>query len=785
MVATMKDIEDRPLAKKQRRNGKAEDGAAAAERRKQIDAERRQLPAWAARDKLLALLQEHRTLVLVGETGSGKTTQIPQFLLHARFGSQSKPAPGAATVKSAAATEASTPIQGPATDRAPSESHADGADRVPDGAPSSSGRDAGGDGLGGDGGGAVNGSGKPSGGGWGGAIAVTQPRRVAAMTVARRVAEEMGTKLGQKVGYAIRFEDVTSPSTRIKYMTDGLLLREALVDPALRRYRIVIIDEAHERTVHTDVLFGLLKGVQARRGDDFRLIIMSATLDAARFVDYFPGAVAALIRGRQFPVQVMYTAKPEDNYLDAAINATLQVHSEEGDGDILVFLTGQDEIDSAERLLKDRLASMQPCLGSGAGGDGDGSRPSRELLVLPIYAALPPEQQMKVFEPAPDGQRKAILATNIAETSITIPGVRYVIDTGHVKARDYNAKLGLESLAVVPVSQAQARQRSGRAGREGPGKAFRLYTEADFGGLEPTTPPEITRCNLGSVVLQLKAMGIEDVLGFDFMDPPPRAAILRSLELLFALGALDSSGRLTADVGDRLARLPVDPMFGRVLLAAADMGCGLEAVGVVAMVSTENVFHMPRQKEREWRAARLKFLAREGDHLTLLNVFRGYREISKENNKARTAWCSDNFINIRAMRKAEDIYEQLLRFLGPPAPPGLGLPLASCGDDTTPLRRALTAGLFPHAAKLQPDGSYRVLATGRQVFLHPSSVLLDRKPDVLVFNELMHTSRTYARDAVAIEARWLPELAPAVFAAKASAAAAAVVPAAAAPPLRG
>eukprot|EP00198_Chlamydomonas_reinhardtii_P001306 XP_001690641.1 DEAH-box nuclear pre-mRNA splicing factor [Chlamydomonas reinhardtii] len=676
---------EKPRPKKQRRSGELrENDAAAAERRRRIDAERRQLPAWAARDKLLALLQQHRTLVLVGETGSGKTTQIPQFLLAAKFGKSS--------------------------------------------------------------------------GSKGACIAVTQPRRVAAMTVARRVAEEMGTKIGQQVGYAIRFEDVTSPATRIKYMTDGLLLREALVDPLLSRYRVVVIDEAHERTVHTDVLLGLIKGVQARRGDDFRLVVMSATLDAARFVDYFPGAVAALVRGRQFPVQVLYTARPEDNYLDAAINATLQVHGEEPEGDVLVFLTGQDEIDSAERLLKAAAAV--------------GGRP-RELLVLPIYAALPPEQQMKVFEPAPPGTRKAILATNIAETSITIPGVRYVIDTGHVKARDYNAKLGLESLAVVPVSQAQARQRSGRAGREGPGKAYRLYTEADFSQLAATTPPEITRCNLASVVLQLKAMGIDDVLGFDFMDPPPRTAILRSLELLFALGALDNSGKLTEEVGLRLSRLPVDPMFGRVLLAAAELGCGVEALAVVAMVSADNVFHTPRQKEAEWRAARLKFLSREGDHLTLLNVFRGFMELPKS-HKARTGWCSDNFINIRALRKAEDIYTQLVRFMGHPCPPGLGLPLATCGDETTPLRRALTAGLFPHAARLQPDGSYRVIATGRQVFLHPSSVLLERKPDCLVFNELMHTTRTYARDATAIEARWLPELAPAFFAAKASAATAGV-----------
>ncbi|PNW80770.1 hypothetical protein CHLRE_07g329150v5 [Chlamydomonas reinhardtii] len=761
---------EKPRPKKQRRSGELrENDAAAAERRRRIDAERRQLPAWAARDKLLALLQQHRTLVLVGETGSGKTTQIPQFLLAAKFG-KSSGSKGA--VPDDGADEGAAAGPGPGSARTAATAPAAGGHRAYGG---------------------------------GQCIAVTQPRRVAAMTVARRVAEEMGTKIGQQVGYAIRFEDVTSPATRIKYMTDGLLLREALVDPLLSRYRVVVIDEAHERTVHTDVLLGLIKGVQARRGDDFRLVVMSATLDAARFVDYFPGAVAALVRGRQFPVQVLYTARPEDNYLDAAINATLQVHGEEPEGDVLVFLTGQDEIDSAERLLKDRLSSLpaaarmagvvgaaaelpgeEAAEGGGGGVEGGGGGPAaaeaaaavggrpRELLVLPIYAALPPEQQMKVFEPAPPGTRKAILATNIAETSITIPGVRYVIDTGHVKARDYNAKLGLESLAVVPVSQAQARQRSGRAGREGPGKAYRLYTEADFSQLAATTPPEITRCNLASVVLQLKAMGIDDVLGFDFMDPPPRTAILRSLELLFALGALDNSGKLTEEVGLRLSRLPVDPMFGRVLLAAAELGCGVEALAVVAMVSADNVFHTPRQKEAEWRAARLKFLSREGDHLTLLNVFRGFMELPKESHKARTGWCSDNFINIRALRKAEDIYTQLVRFMGHPCPPGLGLPLATCGDETTPLRRALTAGLFPHAARLQPDGSYRVIATGRQVFLHPSSVLLERKPDCLVFNELMHTTRTYARDATAIEARWLPELAPAFFAAKASAATAGV-----------
>ncbi|KIY98086.1 RNA helicase [Monoraphidium neglectum] len=405
-------------------------------------------------------VRANKVLIVVGETGSGKTTQIPQFLLQS----------GLADIS------------------------------------------GGGGGKGGWRGGRD--------GGGGGMIACTQPRRVAAVTVARRVAEEMGVQLGQKVGYSIRFDDCTSPSTRIKYMTDGMLLRECLLDPLLNKYKVVIVDEAHERTVSTDVLLGLLKGVAARRGDDFRLLVMSATLDAEAFSKYFGGARAVWVQGRQHPVAVMCTTHPEDNYLDAALNAVLQVHCEEGPGDILVFLTGQEEIEGLERLLMDRAAALP----DGAAGRGGGPE---ELLVLPIYAALPPEQQMRVFDPAPAGSRKAILATNIAETSITIPGVRYVVDTGFVKARGYHAKLGADSLQVVPVSQAQARQRSGRAGREGPGKAYRLYTLESFKALAPTTPPEILRSNLASTVLQLKALGVEDVVGFDFMDKPPRAAVVR------------------------------------------------------------------------------------------------------------------------------------------------------------------------------------------------------------------------------------------------------------------
>lgn len=623
---------------------------------------------WTAREKLVQQVKDSRVLVVIGETGSGKTTQIPRFLHDAGLAGKDK------------------------------------------------------------------------------AIACTQPRRVAAMTVAQRVAEEMGVEIGQEVGYSIRFDDRTSPATRIKYLTDGMLLREALLDPLLRRYKVVILDEAHERTVHTDVLFGLLKGVLAQRRDDFRLVVMSATLDAAAFVRYFQGARAAYVQGRQFPVQVLYTAAPQESYLDAAITAALQLHcDEEPEGDVLVFLTGQEEIESCERLIRERAGQLPP----------DPSRPS--LLVLPIYAALPPDQQLKVFQPAPEGTRKIILATNIAETSITISGVRFVVDTGFVKSRSYSPRLGADCLQVAPISQAQARQRSGRAGREGPGKAYRLYTESSFRELAPTTLPEIQRTNLAAVVLQLKALGIQDIIGFDFMDPPPRPALLRALELLLALGALDSrTGELTTPTGQHMSRLPVDPMYGKVLLESGGMGCAREALAVVAMVSTDPVFHTPRERREEAAEVRRRFLSREGDHLTLLNVFRAYQDVDR---KEKVRWCRDNFLSARALRKASDVYEQLLGHLQ-----ALGMPIKSCGEETTPLRRALTAGLFPHAAKRQVDGGYKVIATGQSVAIHPSSVLCGKKAECVVFNELVRTTRQYARDAVVIDARWLPELAPSYFA---------------------
>ncbi|KAJ6825484.1 pre-mRNA-splicing factor ATP-dependent RNA helicase DEAH10 [Iris pallida] len=681
--------------------------------RKQLIAQQRKsLPIAAVEKILVAEVKKNDTLIIVGETGSGKTTQLPQFLFNAGYCTHGK------------------------------------------------------------------------------VIGITQPRRVAAVTVAKRVAEECNVDLGQKVGYSIRFEDATSSSTRIKYMTDGLLVREALLDPFLSRYSIVIVDEAHERTVHTDVLLGLLKNVQHARsqsmvkqqnfdrlnGDSLvsdkeaktqsigglkacqhakhtplKLVIMSASLDARGFSEYFGGAKAVHIEGRQYPVDILYTYHPEPDYLEATLITIFQIHLEEGPGDILAFLTGQEEIESVERLVHEHARQLpEGC---------------QKVLTVPIYSSLPSEQQMNVFKPAPPGHRKVILATNIAETSLTIPGIKYVIDPGLVKARSYNHITGMESLIIIPISKAQALQRSGRAGREGPGKCFRLYPESEFGKLIDSTVPEIKRCNLSNVVLQLKALGIDDIIGFDFMEKPSRMAIVKSLEQLSLLGALTDDYKLSDPVGLQMARLPLDPLYSKALIMASDFKCLEEMLIIVAMLSVESIFYFPREKIDEARAARKSFLSSEGDHITLLNVYRAATECLKKskaaNRKEKTVekslnrWCRENFINNRSLKHARDVHSQIKGHVQQ-----MGLVISSCGDEMVQFRRCLTASFFLNAALKEPDGSYRAIASSQNVQIHPSSVLFRTKPDCIIFNELVRTNQNYVRNLTRVDPLWLPELAP-------------------------
>ncbi|KAG8093754.1 hypothetical protein GUJ93_ZPchr0012g21349 [Zizania palustris] len=482
---------------------------------------------------------------------------------------------------------------------------------------------------------------------------------------------------------------------------------------------------------------------------------MSASLDAKCFSDYFGGAKVVHIEGRQYPVDILYTYQPESDYLDATLVTIFQIHLEEGPGDILAFLTGQEEIESLERLIQERVRQLPP--------------QSSKIWTTPIYSSLPSEQQMNAFKPVPSGTRKVVLATNIAETSVTIPGIKYVIDPGMVKARAYNPVTGMESLIIIPVSKAQALQRSGRAGREGPGKCYRLFQESEFDKLVDSTVPEIKRCNLANVVLQLKALGIDDIIGFDFMEKPSRTAILKSLEQLILLGALTDDYKLSDPIGRQMARLPLDPMYSKALIVSNEFKCLEEMLIVVSMLSVESIFFSPREKLEEARAARKNFESSEGDHTTLVNVYRAAAEcVEKSKNanakektmeKALNRWCRENFINYRSLRHARDVHSQIQGHVQQ-----MGLTLSSCGDDMVPFRRCLTSAFFLNAAMRQPDGSYRALATGQSVHIHPSSGLFRTKPDCVVFNELVRTSQNYVKNLTRIDPLWLAELAPQYYA---------------------
>lgn len=551
-----------------------------------------------------------------------------------------------------------------------------------------------------------------------------QPRRVAATTVATRVAEEIGCNLGEEVGYSIRFEDLTSAKTRIKFLTDGLLLREALADPLLSRYSVIMVDEAHERSLSTDILLGVLKKISKRR-PDLRIIISSATLQAEDFLRFFSGdqpeqnGVAAehsvgriiSLEGRMYPVDTMYLEEPPENYVERAVKTVFDIHASEPDGDILIFLTGREEIDTALQLIADRAASLH-------------SR-AQTILSLPLYAGLTSEQQLYVFEPAPENTRKVIVSTNIAEASVTIDGIVYVIDCGFVKLRAFDPKTGIENLTVTPVSKASATQRAGRAGRTKPGKCYRLYTQPAYESLLEESVPEIQRSNLAPIILQLKALGIDNVLRFEFLTPPPAELIIRALELLYSLGAIDDYAKLTRPLGVRMAELSVEPMMAKVLLWAPAMGCLSEVLSIAAMTSLQGAvwFHHGGEKKAT-ESARRKFAVEEGDHLTLLNVYQAFVTKGRKDSK----WCRDNYLNYKSMARAVSVRAQLKRYLvrfGVDVDETLATNKRAdeVSDKGEQIRKCLTAGYFAHAARMQPDGTFKTINGSVILHAHPSSLM--------------------------------------------------------------
>uniref|UniRef100_A0A915PAA4 RNA helicase n=1 Tax=Meloidogyne floridensis TaxID=298350 RepID=A0A915PAA4_9BILA len=566
------------------------------------------LPVWDYREKFLELLNKNQCLVLVGETGSGKTTQIPQWCL----------------------------------DYAREKGVMMGKKYM---------------------------------------VACTQPRRVAAMSVANRVADELDVQLGQEVGYSIRFEDCVSDRTILKYCTDGMLLREAMNNPLLEQYEVILLDEAHERTLATDILMGLIKEITKQR-KDLKIVVMSATLDAGKFQNYFDNCPLLSVPGRTFPVEIFYTPEPERDYLEAAVRTVIQIHiCEEVQGDILLFLTGQEEIEDACKRIRKEVQNLGPEAG--------------DLVCIPLYSTLPPNMQQRIFDPPPPNKpsggisRKCVVSTNIAETSLTIDGVVFVIDPGFSKQKVYNPRIRVE----------------------------------------------ILRSNLASVVLQLKKLGIDDLVHFDFMDPPAPETLMRALELLNYLVAIDDNGELT-QLGSLMAEFPLDPQMAKMLIASTDLNCSNEILSITAMLSVPQCFVRPNEIKKQADEAKARFAHIDGDHLTLLNVYHAFKQ-----SRDDPQWCYQNFINFRSLKNADDVRTQLARIM-----------------DKFNLK-ALVAGFFMQVAHLERSGHYVTIKDNQIVNLHPSSVL-DHKPEWALYNEFVLTTKNYIRTVTDVRPEWLIQIAP-------------------------
>lgn len=624
-------------------------------------------------------------VVLEGETGSGKTTQVPQFLVEAGYANDGK------------------------------------------------------------------------------RICCTQPRRVAAISVARRVAQEMDIQLGTQVGYTVRFEDKSCNRTQLLYQTDGMLLRAAMTDPLFSKYSVIVLDEAHERTMSTDILMGVLKAVILKR-DDLRLIVMSATMDTAKFQQYFNNAPLLSVPGRMYPVDLIYSEDSVLNYVDESVKMAIKICETEPPGDLLIFLTGEEEIEEVCRRISDEVHHSNILQSS--------------VKVYPLYGALPPDIQQRVFEQSPPPShmggppgRKVICATNIAETSLTIDGVVYVIDPGMSKQKVYNPRARIESLLVACISKASAKQRMGRAGRTQNGKCFRLYTKESYEHeLEPCAHPEILRSNLGNVVLQMLKLGVANLVNFDFMDPPAPETMMRALELLSYLGAIDDEGKLTTR-GNIMSMFPLQPEMSASLIRSVEYRCSEEMLTISAMLSEAgNCFlslkqrHTKRRRDGKYvqQIGRSPFHDKMSDHMTYLNVYDAYKE-REEAGKGAFEWCRANKINPRAMKTADNVRRQLCWLMRKNS-----LPLLSSSKNLNILsiniRKAVLCGYFMQVVHQTAMPGFFVTAKDEeQMKLHPTSSV-DPTAGWLVYHEfVLNEKNSYIRTCSEVNAKWMIEVAPHYF----------------------
>lgn len=627
------------------------------------------LPAYKVRSQLLDLINENQVIIVIGETGSGKTTQLPQILYEAGYQKT-------------------------------------------------------------------------------GLIGITQPRRMAAVSVATRVSEEMNVKLGNEVGFTIRFNDHTSDLTNIKFMTDGVLLRETLNDSTLNKYSCIIMDEAHERSLNTDILFGIFKKLLTKRRD-FKLIVTSATMNSLKFSKFFNNAIQFKIPGKTYPVEIMYQSVPSVDYIDSAVKQALKIHLSNSDngGDILIFMTGQEDIEITCELIHEELNDLKKI-----------NDDILDLDVLPVYSTLSSNMQSKIFKDSKN--RKCIVATNIAETSLTLKHVKFVIDTGLMKLKVYNPKLNMDSLQVVPISKAQANQRSGRAGRTSPGQSFRLYTLSTFEDEMWDEPiPEIQRSNLMNTILLLKNLNIKDIDKFQFIDKPSIESIETSQYELWSIGALDNFGNLT-NLGRKMSQFPIDPMLSKLIIISNNkkFRCSVEVIKIVAMLSVPNIFIRSKNDSALQKRAdkiRENFQIGDSDHLTLLNIFNQFQNLQSK-GKNKEEWCSKNFFNFKSLRSALEVHDQLLQLFEKTL--NKGNVVSSCQDNWDIVKECLCASFYSNAAEFFKNGQYKHLRTGLEMNLHPTCTLngIGDLPKYVIFHELIMTGKKqYMNYVTAIDPKWL------------------------------
>jgi ATP-dependent helicase HrpA len=564
-------------------------------------------------------------------------------------------------------------------------------------------------------------------------IGVTQPRRIAATSVAARVASELGSPLGTDVGYQIRFADRTSPATYVKFMTDGILLAEIQGDRLLRRYDTLVIDEAHERSLTIDFLLGWLKRILPER-PDLKVIVSSATIETERFSEFFGGAPVIQVQGRTYPVDVLYEPPRDDDDLpDAVANAVANVTSLDPHGDILVFLPGEREIRETEsELLRREL---------------------RHTVVQPLYARLSASDQAKAFASIP--QRKVILATNVAETSVTIPGIVYVVDTGIARLSRYDPRSGTTRLQIEAISQASADQRKGRCGRVRDGICVRLYDEQSFAARPAFTDPEIKRTGLAGVILRMKSLGLGDVEDFPFLDPPHPKSVTEGYRVLEELGALGERRELTP-LGVRLARFPVDPRIGRMILAGAELGCLREVLVIAAALNIQDPRERPREAQQKADDLHRQFRDERSDFVGLLRLWEFVQEAERKGTSNLRRVCKASFLSFLRVREWGEVHRQLediVRELPPEKPAAF-----KCGENA--LHRALITGLLSKVGSWRPDQRIYLGAKQTRFAIHPSSSLARKPPAWIMAFELVETAQLFARTAAKIEPEWLLEAAP-------------------------